>query len=93
MCFLRGTTQGQLTGRCVAGNGGAGTDSSAILHFNRCHQLGIGTDKYAVADNGAVLVGTIVIAGDGTRTDVHISPDSGVTNVAEMIDLGAFTHI
>jgi hypothetical protein len=38
-----------------------------------------------------MLVLTVIIAGDRAGADIGASPDDGVTDIAEMIDLCAFS--
>ncbi|MNE79770.1 hypothetical protein D3C80_1762890 [compost metagenome] len=66
-----------ITGhRSACGNGRTFADR----HWR--HQLGIGTDKHAVADNGFILIGAIIVTGDGTGTNIHIVANLGVAQVA-----------
>ncbi len=41
------------------------------------------------ADRGAVFVEAVVIAGDGAGTDIAAGADGGITQIGQMIGLGA----
>ncbi len=51
---------------CTRSNG------RAFAYCYRGHQLSVGTDKHIVADNGLKFIRTIVVAGNGSRTDVNV---------------------
>ena len=44
---------------------------------------------HVVLDDGAVLVGAVVIAGDGAGADVDVAPHRGVADIGEVVGLGA----
>ena len=48
----------------------------------------VGADECVILDHGAELVGTVVVAGDGTGTDIDAAADRGVADVGEMVGLG-----
>ncbi len=67
----------------------AGGNQRAIADRNRCDQRGIRADEGIRADTGDMLVHAIVIAGDRTGTDIGLLADEGITDIGEMVDLGA----
>ena len=40
-----------------------------------------------------MLVGAIVITGNGTGTNIHITAELGITNITKMIDLATWSNI
>src|SRR6185436_18686866 len=58
-------------------------------HRDGCDQLGVGTDEDIVLDYRAVLVGAVVVAGDGAGADVDVAPDRGIPDVGQVVRFGA----
>ncbi|MNE87782.1 hypothetical protein D3C80_1850200 [compost metagenome] len=54
--------------------------------------MGVGTDKHAVANNGFMLIGAIIVTGNGTSADIHIIANFGIAQVAQMACFRAFTQ-
>ena len=50
-----------------------GADGRARADRHRRDQLHVGADVHVVLDHGAVLVGAVVVAGDGAGADVHVA--------------------
>ena len=67
-------------------------DGRSRTHGDRCDEGGVGPDEYVVSNYSLVLVGAVVIAGDGTRADVDALANITISNIAEMIDLGASAY-
>jgi hypothetical protein len=84
---LPGARDGQRLGRGVLGQGRARAQCGAAANGNRCNQLSIGTDEGIVLDDGLEFVGPIVVAGDGTGTNVYPAADDGVADVGKVIGL------
>ena len=72
-----------------AGDRGTGADGRSLAHRHRRHQLGVRADKDVILDDGLVLVGAIVVAGDGTGANIHIGTNLAVAQIAQMTRLGA----
>src|SRR5207247_476941 len=66
---------------------GAGPGPSADR--DRCAQHGVDPEERAVADHGAVLLAAVEVGGDRAGADVHLLPDLGVAEVAEVMLLGS----
>ena len=64
-------------------------DDGTIANSHRRHQRRVGADKRARADVGVVLAETIIVAGDGARPDVGPRADTGVADIAQVVDLGS----
>src|SRR5690606_38546771 len=86
--LLPRSRQGKLVGRGIPRQGGAGPDGRAGTDRDRRHQIGARANEGTIADDSTVLIGAIVVAGDGARADVDVGADIGVADVAEMVDLG-----
>ncbi len=50
--------------------------------------MGIRTDEHIVLDDGLEFVDPIVVAGDGTGTDIYPGSDLGITQIGQMTALG-----
>jgi hypothetical protein len=83
---------GELVGRRVLGQRGAGAERGAAADGDRRHQLRIGADEDVVLDHRAVLVGAVVVAGDGAGADVDVPADGGIADIGEVVGLGAVGH-
>ena len=57
------------------------------------HQHAVGAGVGIVTDHGAVLVGAVVVGNDGAGADVDARADLRITDVREVIGLGAITHL
>ena len=69
-----------------SGNVGSGTDGE------RSYEGGVGAYEDAIADGGEVLVDAVVVAGDGSGADVDSVADDGVTEVVQVVRLGALAE-
>src|SRR5437016_12689396 len=71
------------------GAGGTGGHVGAFADAEGRNQGGITANKGAVFDDGDVLIYAIVIAGNRARSYIYPITDLGVTQVGEMVGLGA----
>src|SRR5207244_12379637 len=78
---------GELARRHVARDGRARADGRALSDGDRRHQLHVGADLHIVLDHGAVLVGAVVVAGDGAGADVDVASYRCVADVREVVRL------
>ena len=62
---MTGAGDGEGIRRRILGQGGAGPQGGAAADRYRGDELGVGTDKDVILDDGLPLVGAIVVAGDG----------------------------
>ncbi len=62
----------------ILGDGGTCPQGSTLADTHRRYQLGIGTDEHIILDDGLELVHAVVIAGDGTGTDIHFGTHLGI---------------
>src|SRR6202022_4009387 len=72
---LLSRADGKAAGGHVLADGGAAAHVSALAHRHRRDELRVRADEGAVLDGGGVLVGAVVVAGDGARADVHRSEE------------------
>ena len=72
------------------GDDRARADIGAVADRDRGDEGRVRADEGAGADVGLVLGEAVVIAGDGSRADVGVRPDSRIADIGQMIDLGAF---
>src|SRR5262245_53686303 len=79
----------QRAGRHVARDDRAGSYIGALPDRDRRDQRRVGTDEGVLADVGAVLVETVVVAGDGAGADVGVFAHPRVADIGEMVGLGA----
>src|SRR5581483_1385524 len=73
----------------VLGERGPGAQRRAAADAHRRDELGVRADEDVVLDDRAVLVGAVVVAGDGAGADVDVPADLAVADVGEMVGLGA----
>src|SRR4029077_4491154 len=73
--------------RHVAGNHRARADIGSLADLDGRDQRRIGADECALTDLGLVLAKAVIIARDGTGSDIGVGTDMGITDIAEMIDL------
>ena len=83
---------GQLARRCITRDRAAGADRRALAHGDRRHQLAVGADESVVVDDGLVLVGAVVVAGDRACADIHVAADRRIAEIAQMVGLGALAQ-
>ena len=82
----------QGPGRHVAGDHRPGSGGGVVADLHRGHQHGVRPDEHPVADDGAVLLPPVVVAGDGAGADVAVLPDDRVADVGEMGHLAPPAH-
>ena len=85
----RARPRASAPGGHVLGDGAARADVGALAHRDRRHQRGVAADEGAGLDAGGVLVGAVVVAGDGAGPDVDARAHRGVADVGEVRRLGA----
>ena len=89
--LARGAGQTQTTIRYVAADRRTRAHRCPFANPYRRHQRAVGADKRVVADQGLVLVGPIVVAGDGARADINPRADLGIAQLGQVVDLGTRT--
>src|SRR5450631_848153 len=89
---LPAPADGERTRGDVVVDEGAGSDVGAITKAHRRDQGGVGSDEDPVADGGAGLGGTVVVAGDGPGADVHPLTHVAVEHAGEVADPGSGPH-
>ena len=87
---LVGAAEGEGVGGDGVGDAGAGGDVGPGTDLDGGDEGGVGADEGSVADGGGVLEGAVVVAGNGSGTDVDACADDGVAEVGEVVGLGAF---
>src|SRR5690606_21360976 len=83
---------GELAGGSFAGQRGAGPEGGAGAYRDWRDQLAVAADEGIVADDRLVLVGAVVVAGDGARADVDPGADLGIADIGEVVGFRAFAH-
>ena len=66
--YLTGAAQSERVCRDRLGDDGAGGHERAVANLGGRDHHGVGADEGILADNGLVLVDTVVVAGDGAGT-------------------------
>src|SRR6185369_2705030 len=89
---LFGARQRQLARRRIPRDRGAGAGGGVLADAHRRHQHVAGADERAIADHRALLVGPIVIAGDGAGADIDAGPHVAVAQVGEVVGLRALAQ-
>src|SRR5690606_38365231 len=74
------------------GDGGTRANRCTGTDFHWRYQRTVGTDEGTITDHGLVLVHAIVIAGNGTGTDIHLFTYLGIAQIGQMIGLGILAH-
>src|SRR6185503_726812 len=85
---LARTAQGQRARGHVLGDGAAGGDVRALADRDGRDQRGVAADERARFDPRGVLVGAVVVAGDGPGPDVHPRTYGRVADVGKVRRLG-----
>ena len=86
---LAGAAQGQSVCGNILSDRGACGHVRSFADAHRRNQSGIAANESTVFDNGYVLVDSIVIAGDCPGANVDAIADFGITQIGEMVGLGA----
>src|SRR5690606_38484323 len=68
----------------------AGTHRRSAPHAHRRHQLHVGTDMHVIPDHRAVLVGAVIVAGDGAGAEVDVAAHRRIADIGQMVGLGGF---
>src|ERR1700744_907394 len=87
--LLLGPRHSQRVRRRRPGDHRTGADIGAVTDADRRHQRRVRTDEGALADIGVMLVEAIVIAGNGTSSDICTRADAGIAKVGQIVGLGA----
>src|SRR5450631_840087 len=90
---LPGTPERQRIRRHIFGDAACCRDVSAASNLYWRHQRRVAADEHAIFDDRLVLVDAIVIAGDGTCTDVYAFSDFRVAQIAEVILLRTLAQL
>src|SRR5690606_3832749 len=89
---LRSARNGKPLRRRIARERGAGGQRGASSYLDGRDQLRVGADEGIVFDHGAMLVHTIVITRNGTRTHIDPGANGGVADIRQVIRLGALAQ-
>src|SRR3954467_1784169 len=73
--------------RHVLADGRAGSHVRVPRHRDRRDELRVAADERAVLDDGLVLAGAVVVAGDRAGADVHLLADRRVAEVGQVFRL------
>lgn len=76
----------------IFGNGGTSTGGCTTPNGHRSHQRTVAADKSAIANHRPEFIDTVVIAGNGASTNIHLIANFSVAHIAEVIDLAAFAN-
>src|SRR3954452_3502871 len=87
--LLPTATDTERIGGDIVSDHRAGSHHGAVPNYHRRHQRRVGADERPGADVGVVLAETIIVAGDGARPDVGPRADTGVADIAQVVDLGS----
>ena len=77
----------------IFGDTRPGANVCTVTNGNRGNQLCAASDKYFRFNRCLVFINTVVIAGNRARTDVAITANDSIANIAQMIDLGPFADL
>ena len=72
---------------------GSSTDGSAFADRHRRHQLRVGANEHIVLDHGLVLVGAVIVAGDGSSANVDPAADGRVADITQVTGFTAGTEV
>src|ERR1700730_16285971 len=87
--YLARAGQRQRIRRDVLRNHGPRSDIGAVTDLDRRHQGAIRADERMRANLRAILGEAVVIAGNRSRADIRPGADARISNVAQMVNLGA----
>src|ERR1700730_12971503 len=90
---LTGTRHRERAVRHVLHDHRAGADIGAFADLHRRHQRRVRADEGILADFGAVLFDSVVIAEDGAGTDIGALADAAVADIGKVISLGALAEL
>ncbi|CAI8931470.1 hypothetical protein EMIT0P12_50140 [Pseudomonas sp. IT-P12] len=91
--LLASTTDRQLGFIHILRDGRSGCGGRAAGDIHRRHQRIVGTDEHVFTHHGFPLVHTVIVAGDGTRTDVGPRTDLGIPQITQVASLGPFAQM
>ncbi len=91
--YLARAGQRQRIGRDVLRNHGPRSDIGAITDLDRRHQGAIRADERMRANLRARFGEAVVIARNRSRADIRPGADARISNVAQMVNLGAGADI
>src|SRR5690606_2995069 len=79
---LRRARNNQCASWHICGDGGSGPHGSSVRKRYWRNQLGICANTHIIFDNGLMFISTIVVAGDGTCTNIHLLAQHCIPNIA-----------
>ena len=86
---LFGARHDQFAGFAVFGNHAARAGGGLVAHGDGRYQRGVRADAHFVADNGAVLVHAVIIAGNRACADIGVRADGRITDIGQVVRLAA----
>jgi len=90
---LFATGECQFSGRGVFGDGRACAYGRAFANSDWRNELRIRADECIVPDDSAELVRTIVVAGDGSRSDVDPTAHRAVPYVTQVVRFATWSNL
>src|SRR5687767_10011418 len=76
-----------------ARDGRACSDRGSAADDDRRYELRVRSDENVVFDDRAVLERPVVVAGDRSGADVHVTPDRRIPDVREVIGFRSFGNV
>ena len=68
--------------RNIGGYGRTGRHVSTRSDFNWSHQIAVAADKSPVLNHCAVFILAVVVAGDGSCTNINSTSDTGISQIS-----------
>ena len=91
--FLLSTGNTQSIFGHFLGYGAAGADVGIGLYSNGSHQISVAAHEGIIADDGAVLLFTVVVNGNAAAAHVNTAADIAIADIGQVGQLSAFAHI
>src|SRR5262249_32489612 len=88
LCDLPPSPDGERIVRNILGDHGAGAHIGPVPDLDRRHQCRVRTDEGTGTEGRVVLLGAVVVAGNGPRADICPLAHAGIADIGQMIGGG-----
>ena len=90
---MAAATYGQIASWHVLRNSRACSGIGALAYVDRCDKRVVTANKGIIFYRGWVFVYPIVVAGNGTSTNVYLTSHGSIANICQVLELTTLAHV
>src|SRR4030066_1918259 len=93
LCQLSDPAQDKRAFRDILSNSGSCSDKRTFPYPDRRHKLGVASYKDIILNDRLMFFYAVIVACYGSCADIHPFPYGRITDICEVVGLGAFAYL